>query len=157
MLMRSLLRLIAPLIFGAAYRVFRSARFKHSGRKHRWVMSSFRLAADADHRQALSVYGHLLFLRGDTTKSKIQGAIYLERAADRGEMKAQYQMGRIYETGFEGYFKIQFDKSQIHYQRAAEQGHVLAITRLAEAYAQGELGLVVDAAKSTFWLQQMPV
>ena len=77
-------------------------------------MSSFRLAADAGHRQALSVYGHLLFLRGDTTKSKIQGAIYLERAADRGEMKAQYQMGRIYETGFEGYFKIQFDKSQIH-------------------------------------------
>lgn len=156
MLSRSLLRLLAPLIFWGAYRAFRSKKFKHSGRKHRWMMSCFRLAADAGHDQALSVYGHLLFLRGDSRKSKIQGAIYLERAAEQGEMKAQYQLGRICETGFEGYFSINLTSAQDYYRRAAEKGHVLAITRLADGYARGDLACAVDPVKEAFWRQQMP-
>ncbi|MEH6471534.1 MAG: hypothetical protein V7752_09790 [Halopseudomonas sp.] len=154
--MRGLLKVLAPLIFWVAYRAFRSKSFKHSGRKHKWVMSSFRLAADIGHCQALSVYGHLLLLRGDTTQSKIQGGIYLERAAELGDMRAQYQIARVFETGFESFFHSDFGKARSFYQQAAEQGHVLAITRLADAYAQGELGLEVDVVQSASWRQKMP-
>jgi TPR repeat protein len=156
MLMRGLLRLLAPLIYWIAYRVFRAKQFKHSGRKHRWIMSSFRLAADIGYTEALSVYGHLLLLRGDSRQSKIQGAIYLQRAAEQGDMKAQYQMGRLYEAGFENHFQIDVDKARGWYQQAAEQGHVLAITRMADSFAQGELGLTVDAEQAGFWRQKMP-
>lgn len=154
--MRGLLRLLAPLIFSIAYRAFRSKLFKHSGRKHRWLMSSFRLAADAGHPVALSVYGHLLFLRGDSPKSTIQGAIYLERAAAQGDMKAQYQMGRISETGVGDYFRINLDKALDFYRQAAAQGHVLAIIRLADSYANAELGLTQDLAKAGRWRQKIP-
>ncbi|MFT6915023.1 MAG: TPR repeat protein [Motiliproteus sp.] len=154
--MRGLLRLLAPLIFWITYRAFRSKRFKRSARKHRWMMSSFRLAADIGHTEALSVYGHLLFLRGDSPKSTIQGAVYLERAATQGDMKAQYQMGRISENGGGKDDRINLDKALDYYLQAAEQGHVLAVTRLADGYANAELGLLQDTAKAESWRQKMP-
>jgi len=156
MLSRALLSAVAPLLFWIAYAAFRSRWLRHSGRKQRWVMGTLRLAADVGYRRALSVYGHLLFLRGDSPQSKIQGGIYLERAAQQGDMKAQYQVGRIYEQGFEFYFRADTDKALHHYRAAAAQGHALAISRLADAAAQGELGLQPDAAEAARWRALMP-
>ncbi|HEY5717347.1 MAG TPA: sel1 repeat family protein [Motiliproteus sp.] len=156
MLSRVLLKAFAPLFFWVAHAAFRSAAFRHSARKHRWVMSTFRLAADVGYCRALSVYGYLLFLRGDSAQSKIQGGIYLEQAARKGDMKAQYQMGKIYEEGFEFYFRADPAKALHYYRSAAVQGHSLAITRLADAAANGELGLQPDGEEARRWRALMP-
>ncbi len=156
MLARAILKLLSSPLFWVTHRAFRSKLLNRSARKHRWMMSCFRLAADSGHRQALSVYGHLLCLRGDSTKSKIQGAIYLERAAEMGDSKACFQMGRVYEQGFEDYFATDPSKAIDYYLRAAAQGHGVAINRLADAYQNGELELLIDADAARYWRGQLP-
>ncbi len=156
MLLRVLLKQLAPLFFWLAYRAFRSRYFRDSPRIRRWALNSFRLAADLGNRRALSVYGHLLFLRGDTEQSRIQGGIYLERAAEQGDSKAQYQMGQIYEQGFAHYFRIDPEKALARYRAAAAQGHSLAINRLHEVYSHGDLGVAADHDQARYW-QEQPV
>ncbi len=147
-----LLAAVAPLFFAIAETAFKTKRFRTA----KWVMSCYRLAADSGHCGALSVYGHLLHLHGDSIASKIQGAIYLQRAAEQGDMKAQFQMGRIYEKGFETYFQPSNQKSLAHYQLAADQGHVLAISRMQDAYEKGELGLPENQQLAQQWHAKLP-
>lgn len=154
MLVRMLFKQLAPLFFWLAYRAFRSRYFNDSARIRRWAMNSFRLAADLGNRRALSVYGYLLFLRGDTEQSRIQGGIYLERAAEQGDSKAQYQMGQIHEQGFASYFRIDPGKALACYRQAAAQGHTLAINRLHDVYSHGELGVVADQEQARYWQEQ---
>ena len=156
MFARAILKLLAPPLFWLTHRAFRSKLFNRSARKHRWMMSCYRLAADSGHQQALSVYGHLLCLRGDSPKSKIQGAIYLERAAGMGDSKACFQMGRVYEDGLEDYFDIDLAKAVDYYLLAAELDHALASNRLADAYQNGELGLSIDADAARHWRGRLP-
>ncbi|QEW07423.1 tetratricopeptide repeat protein [Nitrincola iocasae] len=130
--MRMIGRLLAPLIFWIAYALFRSPFARGSKARHDYVMKLFRYAADHQSRRALSVYGHLLHFRGEGVSNRIQGAIYLQQAADLGDMKAQYQMGRIFDSGFEGYFRVDAQKARHYYSLAARQGHSLAQTRCQE-------------------------
>lgn len=130
--MRLIGRVLAPLIFWMAYALFRSPFARGSKARHDYVMKLFRYAADHQSRRALSVYGHLLHFRGEGVSNRIQGAIYLQQAADLGDMKAQYQMGRIFESGFEGYFRVDALKARHYFSLAARQGHSLALTRLQE-------------------------
>lgn len=154
--MRFLIKMLAPIIFALAYGVFRSSFFKRSRKRHEWLMKIFRFCADNDHTKALSVYGHLLHFRGDGVENRIQGGIYLQRAADQGDMKAQYQVGRIFEEGFEHYFSANEEKALRYYQQAAEQGHSLAISRLIKVFSSGELGQPADAAKAEMWQRRQP-
>ncbi len=130
--MRRLGRLFAPIIFWIAYGLFRSPFAKSAKGRHDFVMKLFRYAADHQSRRALSVYGHLLHFRGDGIQNRIQGAIYLQQAADLGDQKAQYQMGRVFEDGFEGYFQQDILKARHYYTLAARQGHPLALTKVEE-------------------------
>jgi len=130
--MRTLGRLFAPLVFWIAYALFRSPFAKSGKGRHDFVMKLFRYAADHRSRRALSVYGHLLHFRGDGVQNRIQGAIYLQQAADMGDMKSQYQMGKVFEQGFEGYFQVDDVKARHYYSLAARQGHPLALTKLEE-------------------------
>ena len=154
--MNALMKWLAPMIFKLAYLLFRSPLFKGSSRKHQWIMRLFRFTADNDSCQALSVYGHLLHFRGEGKDNRIQGGIYLQRAADKGDMKAQYQMARIYESGFEHYFPASNDKSLHYYQLAASQGHALAISRLLKVYQLGELGQAVNVKQAERWQSLQP-
>ncbi|GGO82113.1 hypothetical protein GCM10011348_22730 [Marinobacterium nitratireducens] len=149
--MRLLMKLVAPLIFWLAYGLFRSKLLRSSRRKHDWVMKLFRFAADNDNRRALSVYGHLLHFRGDGIANRIQGALYLERAADKGDAKACYQMGRICEQGFEHRFPSDAVRALHYYRRAAELKHPLALRRLIDVYRDGELGQTPDSAEVARW------
>lgn len=155
-MMRFFSKLIAPLVFFIAYGLFRSSVKQGSLKKHNFVMKLFRFAADNGDKRALSVYGHLLHFRGEGVENRIQGGIYLQQAAEKGDLKAQYQMGRIFEEGFEHYFKADPGKALVFYQQAAEQGHHLAIKRLCDAYTDGELGLQADPRKADQWLARMP-
>jgi len=154
--MRFLMRLLAPAIFWLTFMLFRAAPFKRSERKHKLLMKWFRFAADNGSRGALSVYGHLLHFRGDGVQNRIQGGIYLQRAAEKGDAKACYQMGRIYENGFEHYFQPNAEKAVKFYRQAADLGHQLAIRRMAEACREGELGLSIDIAEAERWDQRLP-
>ncbi|WP_240476497.1 tetratricopeptide repeat protein [Marinobacterium rhizophilum] len=128
---------------------------KASRHRHLLAMKLFRLAADNGHRRALSVYGHLLHFRGDGIANRVQGAIYLQLAADKGDSKACYQMGRIFEQGFEHRFVADTAKALHYYRRAAEQQHPLALRRLADVYRDGELGQAVDLETAQRWEAQI--
>ncbi|MFY0677408.1 MAG: sel1 repeat family protein [Neptuniibacter sp.] len=155
--MRWFSRLIAPFVFMIAYTMFRSSIQQKSHKKHDLVMKLFRFAADNGHQKALSVYGHLLHFRGDGPENRIQGGIYLQQAAEKGDYKAQYQMGRIYEEGFEHYFQMDQVKALNFYTRAAEHGHQLAIKRLVDIFSEGELGQPVNEEEAQKWQNKLPV
>ena len=152
--MRLVLKLIAPAIFYLGYFLFRSPFARRSKAVHNFTMKVFRVAADNGSTRALSLYGNLLFYKGDGQQNRIQGGIYLERAATAGDSKAQYQMGRVYESGFENYFMPSPTKALAFYRLAAEQGHGLAISRLATIYQHGELSQPVDTAQYLYWQGQ---
>lgn len=149
--MRLFSRLLAPIVFFIAYTLFRSSWQRKSLKKHNAVMKLFRFAADNGHKKALSVYGHLLHFRGEGVQNRIQGAIYLQQAAEKGDDKAQYQMGKIYEVGFEHYFQANAEKALHFYQLAAKQDHQLAIKRMVDVYSNGELGVQSDPSEVARW------
>ncbi len=137
-LFRLLFSLMRPLYFWLGYGAIRSGKFPITQGRNQWIMKLLRLAADFNHQRALSVYGHLLHLHGENQQSKIQGGIYLERAADMGDMKAQYLVGRIYDQGFTAHFKPNPEKAAHYYQLAADQEHIIAINRLEELTKTGQ-------------------
>ncbi|WP_432696192.1 tetratricopeptide repeat protein [Marinobacterium sp. YM272] len=151
--MRTLTRWLSPVIFWIANAVFRSPLFKTSRWRHQLAMKLFRVAAESGSVRALSMYGHLLHFRGEDVSSRIQGGIYLQRAAEKGDIKALYQMGRIHESGFEHYFTVKPAQSLACYRAAAEQGHPLALKRMRAVYEEGGLGEAPDRAEAEHWRQ----
>lgn len=149
--MRTLMQWLSPVIFWIAFAIFRSPVFKRARWRHTLAMKLFRVAAESGSVRALSVYGHLLHFRGEDVSSRIQGGIYLQRAAEKGDLKALYQMGRIHESGFEHYFPVKPADSLACYRAAAEQGHPLALKRMCAVYEEGGLGEAADSAKAEHW------
>ncbi|MBA4502385.1 tetratricopeptide repeat protein [Marinobacterium marinum] len=152
-----LMRQTAPLINGLAGQLFHLPFLRGSRRRHRMAMRLYRWAAEHGSRSALSTYGHLLHFRGEGVASRIQGGIYLERAADLGDAKAQYQMGRIYEQGFEHYFRSDPVKALAFYRLAGEQSHPLAVKRMIAVYDEGALGTAIDPARAECWRKRQAV
>lgn len=152
--MHWLMRQLAPLIAWLADRLFHLPVFRGSRLRHRIAMRLFRFAADNDSKRALAVYGHLLHFRGADVASRIQGAIYLQRAADRGDARAQYRMGQVFEQGFEHYFQPDLSRALQYYRLAAEQQHPLAIKRMIEVYEEGALGVAIDPVRADGWRQR---
>jgi len=148
--MQLIMKILAPVIGWLAFRMFRSPVFKRSEAKHRIVMKWFRLAADNGSTRALSVYGHLLHFRGEGLDNRIQGAIYLERAAQQGDQKAAYQMAKVYEDGYQNFPKSDAIALR-YYQQAAKSGHVLALKRVIQIYREGGLGQVASTEQADYW------
>lgn len=151
--MRLFMTLFAPLLGWFAFQLFRFPLFKKSRIKHQLVMKLFRYAADNGSVRALSVYGHLLFFRGEGMTNRIQGIIYIERAADKGDSKAAYQMGKIFEEGHQNYASNP-DKAVKYYRKSASAGHILSIRRLVDVYSNGELEQERSGAEAAHWISQ---
>lgn len=152
--MRLFKTLFAPLMGWIAFQLFRFPWFKKSRLKHRLVMKLFRYAAEYGSVRALSVYGHLLFFRGEGMANRVQGALYIERAADKGESKAAYQMGKIFEEGYQNY-PVNPDRAVKYYSVSAQTGHILAIRRLVDVYSNGELEQTQSGVDAAYWLNQL--
>ncbi|MDO6562932.1 sel1 repeat family protein [Amphritea sp. 1_MG-2023] len=152
--MRLLMTLMAPLLGWIALRLFHLPLLQRSHTKHRFVMKLFRYAADYGSVRALSVYGHLLFFRGEGLTNRIQGVIYLERAADKGDSKASYQMAKVFEEGYQTYSANPV-KALKYYRQAAESGHILAIKRMVDIFTNAELGQVESSADARYWIEQL--
>jgi TPR repeat protein len=135
----------------SAYALFRSPIARRSKWVHDKTMKLFRVGAQRGSVKALSTYGFLLHFRGADAASKEQGALYIQAAAERGEAKSQYQMGKLYESGYPPVIFKQTDKAFEHYVAAAEQGHPIAIQRMVDIYTQGELGQEIDLSAAQSW------
>ncbi len=152
--MRLFMTLIAPFLGWLAFRLFHLPIMKSSKVKHRFVMKLFRYAADYGSVRALSVYGHLLHFRGEGMNNRIQGVIYIERAADKGDSKAAYQMGKIFEEGYQNY-PADAAKAVKYYRQAAESGHILAIKRMVDIFSKGEMEQEKSDIDAAYWLDQL--
>lgn len=74
---------------------------------------------------------------------------WLQNAADRGHLDAQYLVGQAYQYG---YGTVQnFRTAQEHYLKAAERGHLEAEYRLGLFYRDGLAG-PVDKKSAYIWL-----
>lgn len=152
--MRLLMTLVAPLLGWIAFHLFHLRFMKRSRAKHQLVMKLFRYAADYGSVRALSVYGHLLFFRGEGMTNRIQGLIYLERAAEKGDSKAAYQLGKVFEEGYQTY-PVDPVKAVKYYRQAAQGGHVLAIKRMVDIFTNGELGQAEAGDEAAQWLKML--
>ncbi|MBA2778228.1 tetratricopeptide repeat protein [Billgrantia kenyensis] len=142
--------LFTRLEYRLAEQLFHNRWLPHSPRTQRLTMHLFQRCADAGHPAALSLYGHMLFQRGTSPQDKARGARYVLEAAQAGNLKAQYQAGKILECGCAQYPRHE-QRAVTWYARAGEAGHPLAAQRLAKAYRLGELGLPVDALQAERW------
>ena len=86
----------------------------------------FSLLRDADGGDARSQYmlGDWFCCHKTNPDYKKEGAIWLSKAANQGDLDAQYQLAQCYETGY-GINKDETIASVL-YQKAAKQGHVKA-------------------------------
>jgi TPR repeat protein len=71
-------------------------------------------------------------------------------------MKSQYQMGKVYEMGYESYFSVSGEKSLHYYRLAASQGHTLAISRMIKVYKEGQLGEESNVDEVKHWQSLQP-
>lgn len=96
-------------------------------------------AADAGHAPAQALYGRLL----RQTDSPGQALAYLRKAAAQDNREAQFELGSMYATG-DG---VARDAAEARrwLERAARGGYRPALVALADAYADGGLGLDDDA------------
>jgi uncharacterized protein len=73
-------------------------------------------------------------------KQDLQEAFkYYERSAEQGDSYAQYSLGDMYETGFDGLPKDN-KKALMYYQQSAKNGNPNAQYRLGEIYRTGFMG-----------------
>lgn len=82
-------------------------------------------------------------------ESAERGVELIKDAAHAGLPEAQYWMGWQTEEG--GALKTDEAIALEWYMRAADSGSSLAMQRLANAYEQGELGLLKNADRATYW------
>lgn len=143
--------LLGNLAAWTAYALFRSPIARRSKWVHDKTMKLFRVGAQRGSVKALSTYGFLLHYRGADAASQEQGALYIQAAAERGEAKSQYQMGKLYESGYPPVIFKMADKAFENYKAAAEQGHPIAIQRMVDIYTQGELDREIDLSAAKSW------
>ena len=93
-------------------------------------MKLFRYGAERGDRGSLTTYGSLLHFRGADPQSRTQGALYLKAAAEQGDAKALWLVGKFYEEGLAPFFKKDLAKARDCFQQAADAGHPLAQSHL---------------------------
>ena len=146
--------LLASVCFKLASRALENTTDKSSEVPPKYCIKSLKLAADRGHLLAMSQLGSLLLRQGATRTDKRKGIEYLVSAAKRGDSEAQFELGRIYELGLELYSKD--ERMAVHwYALAAEGGNKSAARCLANAYRNGELGVVKSGEKAEHWKEQV--
>ena len=145
-----LLKVRARVGYGVARKLLGVRRAVEQPKLWRWMEGQFaRMAAIGDPK-AQSFYGHILLFRGQGYGARREGIRLLGLAAERGDAKAAYQMGVISlsEDATHGPDGIQAAR---WWKIAADAGHPLATTRLAQLYAAGGHGLPPDRQQAEYY------
>lgn len=113
----------------------------------RWMEGQFSRMANAGDVSAQSFYGHVLLFRGHGLGARGEGVRLLRLAAQAGDAKAAYQLGVIClaESASHGPDGVEAAR---WWTLAAEAGHPLAASRLAQLYREGGHGLKADTERA---------
>lgn len=103
------------------------------------AMAQLKPAADAGHAAAQALYAHIL----DRADSDEEAVAYYRKSAEQGNADGQFGYGAMLAAG-KG-IKKDVAGGRDWIQKAATQGHKLAINELALAYLKGGLGLADEA------------
>lgn len=112
-----------------------------------WMEGQYARMAAIGNVKAQSFYGHILLFRGQGYGARLEGIRLLRLAAEKGDAKAAYQMGVI-ALSEDATHGPDGAKAAHWWAIAAEAGHPLAATRLAQLYLAGGHGLERDAEKA---------
>lgn len=137
-------RLRARLGYLVARRLLRWGWPARQPRLWQWMEGQFSRRAAVGDTSAQSFYGHVLLFRGQGLGAREEGLRLLRLAATAGDGKSAYQLGVI---ALAGDLRTPADAVEAArwWRMAAQAGHPLAASRLAELYRQGAAGLAADA------------
>lgn len=107
------------------------------------AMPALKRAADAGFAPAQSLYGYIL----DRAEYNEEAAMYFRRAAEQGDADGQYGLAVLHAAG-EGVPRDPAVAREM-FERAGNQGHVLATVALSQAFLAGSLGFKTDPADAT--------
>ena len=107
------------------------------------AMPALKRAADAGLAPAQSLYGYIL----DRAEYNEEAAMYFRRAAEQGDADGQYGLGVLHAAG-EGVPRDPAAAREM-FERAGNQGHVLATVALSQAFLGGTLGFKTDPADAS--------
>lgn len=108
--------------------------------------------ADGGNAEAQNLLG-VLYTKGFGTGKDMDRAFELfKKAAEKGDINAQYNLGRLYKTGAPNQ-KIDFDKAITWFKRAAANGHQRATYSLGYLHYKG-LGVPQDYKKAVAWFSK---
>lgn len=112
-----------------------------------------RRAANNGHQEAVHLLGLIESLVKALSPLREEGYEALHRRALEHDPHAQYELALRYESGA---FDVNTDlaKALSWFNKAAENGNVLAMHRLARAWENGELGLPKDPSKAAYWQEK---
>ena len=78
--------------------------------------------------------------------------VWFEKAANQGDVKAQYNLGSMYENG-QGVAQ-NYQQAAKWYQKAATQGYAMAQNNLGAIYANGQ-GVAKNYQQAKAWWQKV--
>lgn len=85
----------------------------------------------------------------DKSEQNQEAVEWYRKAAEQGNAQGEYDLGTMYAAG-EG-VKKDINQARIWIERAALKDFLAAVSAMADAYKNGELGLPVDLEKSMYW------
>jgi TPR repeat protein len=109
------------------------------------AISLWKRAAQAGFAPAQARLGDIL----DSAEENADAVAWYRLAAEQGNAAGEAGLGQMYAKG-EGVAQ-DLAQARLYISRAAQQGHVLAMRTLVEAYRSGGLGFEVDAAQADAW------
>lgn len=118
-----------------------------------WMQGRYARMAALGHVEAQSFYGHLLLFRGQGVGVRGEALRLLKAAAEAGDGKAAYQVGRQLLAGD---LLDAADAAQAAHwwALAGRAGHALAAHQLAELYRGGQGNLAADLQAAERWQQR---
>lgn len=138
-----LLKLRARMGYFAARKLMGSRWAVRQPKLWRWMEGQFARMASLGNSSAQSFYGHILLFRGQGYGAKREGIRFLRLASEAGDAKAAYQMG-VVSLSEDAKHGPDGNEAARWWSLAAEAGHPLAASRLAQLYASGGHGLKAD-------------
>ncbi|MBQ8096175.1 MAG: sel1 repeat family protein [Prevotella sp.] len=106
------------------------------------------MGASAQNADELYEQGKALY----DSKDYVAALAKLKPAAERGQKKAQYRVGRCYDKGHG--VEENNQEAMKWYKKSADQGYYKAEYQMARACLKGKGGLKVDEKKALSWVKK---
>lgn len=120
-------------------------------RDEREALDLYRAAAEKGYRAAQACLGRRLLEDSETGDSRIEGELWLRRAAFAGDSDAAARLGELHATSADG--NPNFAEAAIWLKRAAEAGNARAARALGSLFATGA-GVEQDHEAAAHWFRQ---